>query len=387
MQRLAPFFGFLLFAPAQGQEEPWQRIHREAIVVDTHADTLGRVLDQGIDLGERQPDGHVDFPRLREGGVDAQFFSIWADPSYGPGILKRALRMIDALKQQISRHPSQAALATSASDIRRLAREGKLAALLGLEGGDVILNDLGMLRTFHDLGVRYMTLTWALSHDWADSSAGPVRWHGLNDFGRRVVQEMNRLGMLVDISHVSEETFNGVLEVTTRPFIASHSSARALCDHHRNLSDAQLKAVAANGGVVMVNFYPVFIDGKFKERWEEAERAAKPQIDGLGEAYLDEPVGLSSALRDLQAQTMAEMEVPDLKRVADHIEHIAKVAGIDHVGLGSDYDGIPRPPAGLEDVSRLPALTRELWQRGFREPELRKILGENFLRVFEAAGH
>jgi membrane dipeptidase len=382
---LAPLFGLLLFAPAQEQQEPWQRIHREAIVVDTHADTLGRVLDQGIDLGERQSDGHVDFPRLREGGVDAQFFSIWADPSYGPDMLKRALRMIDALKQQIARHPSQAVLASSAADIRRLAREGRLAALLGLEGGDVILNDLGMLRTFYDLGVRYMTLTWAQSHDWADSSAGPARWRGLNDFGRRVVREMNRLGMLVDISHVSEETFNGVLEVTTRPVIASHSSARALCDHPRNLSDAQLKAMAANGGVVMVNFYPVFIDGKFKERWEEAEKSVKPQIDGLGEAYLDDPVGLSSALHDLHAQTMAEMEVPDLKRVADHIEHIAKVAGIDHVGLGSDYDGIPRPPAGLEDVSRLPALTRELWQRGFREPELRKILGENFLRVFEAA--
>ncbi len=385
MQRLAPIVGLLLFAGAQAQEEPWQRVHREAIVVDAHADTLQRVLDLDVDLGKRLADGHVDFPRMREGGLDAQFFSIWVDPAYGSEALKRALKQIDALKQQLARHPSQAALAISAADIRRLARERKLAALMGLEGGAVIGNDLGLLRALYDLGVRYMTLTHSVSHDWADSSAGPERWHGLNDFGRDVVREMNRLGMLVDVSHVSEETFRDALETTTRPVIASHSSARALCDHHRNLTDAQLRAVAANGGVVMVNFYPAFLDDDYRKRANEAERAAKPQLSGLGAAYLDDPVGLSKALWDLRAQIQGELEAPGVARIADHIAHIAKVAGVEHVGLGSDFDGVPRLPEGMEDCARLPALTRELWRRGFREAELRKILGENFLRVFEAS--
>lgn len=385
MSRLTAIFGLLLFTGAQAQEEPWARVHREAIVVDTHADTLGRVLDLGVNLGERLPDGHLDFPRMREGGLDAQFFSIWVDPAYGHRSLGRALRTIDALKQQLVKYPSQAALALSASDIRRLAREGRLAALIGVEGGDAILNDLAVLRTLYDLGARYMTLTWSVSHDWADSSAGPVRWHGLNDFGREVVREMERLGMLVDVSHVSEETLRDVLEAARRPVIASHSSARALCDHHRNLTDAQLRAVAANGGVVMVNFYPAFLDDDYRKRVEEARLAAKAQIGTLGASYLDDPVGMSSALRELEVQIQAELTAPALGRIADHIEHVARVAGIDHVGLGSDFDGVPRLPEGMEDCSRLPALTRELWRRGFREPELRKLLGENFLRVFETA--
>jgi membrane dipeptidase len=376
----------LCSALAAAENEPWLRVHRESIVVDTHADTLGRVLDQGLDLGQRLPDGHLDFPRLREGGIDAQFFSIWADPAYGADSLKRSLRMIDALKQQIARHPEQAALALSAADIRRLSREGKLAALMGVEGGGVILNDLGLLRTFHALGVRYMTLTWSETHGWADSSAGPVVWHGLSDFGREVVREMNRLGILVDISHVSQETLSDTLEVTRHPVIASHSSARALCDHHRNLTDPQLKAVAANGGVVMVNFYPAFLDDGYLKRSQEADKEHEAEIAAFGQAYLEDPVGLSNALHALKAQIQSELEAPGIARVADHIEHVAKVAGIDHVGLGSDYDGIPRTPEGLEDCSKLPALTQELWKRGFREAELRKILGENFLRVFEAAG-
>ena len=383
--RLMTLFSLVLASAAQAQDEPWMRLHREAIVVDTHADTLGRVLDLGVDLGERLADGHVDFPRLREGGVDAQFFSIWADPAYGADSLKRALRMIDALKQQLERHPKQAQLALSAADVRRLAGEGRLAALIGVEGGGVILNDLGVLRTLHALGARYMTLTWSVSHDWADSSGGPVRWHGLNDFGREVVREMNRLGMLVDVSHVSEETLADALETSTRPVIASHSCARTLCDHHRNLTDAQLRAIAAKGGVVMVNFYPVFLDDVYRKRVEEAHLAVKPQSGALGAAYLDDPVGLASALHELEVQSQGALPAPGVGRIADHIEHIVKVAGIDHVGLGSDFDGVPRLPAGMDDCTRLPRLTQELWRRGYREPELRKILGENFLRVFEAA--
>ena len=355
-------------------------------MVDTHADTLQRVLDLGVDLGERLEDGHLDFPRMRDGGLDAEFFSIWVDPAYAPGdALKRALRLIDALRQQAARYPSQVEVALTAADVRRLARDGKLAALIGVEGGHVILNDLGVLRSLYALGVRYMTLTHSVSHDWADSSAGPVRWHGLNEFGREVVREMNRLGMLVDVSHVSEETLEDVLEVSSRPVIASHSGARALCDHPRNLTDAQLRALAAHGGVVMVNFYPAFLDDEYRKRVEAAERAAKPKVSALGSAYLDDQPGLTSALWQLEADLHRELPAPGITRVADHIEHIARVAGIDHVGLGSDFDGVPRLPEGLEDCTKLPALTRELWRRGFREPEIRKILGENFLRVFEAA--
>ncbi len=353
-------------------------------MLDAHADSLGRVLDLGVDLGKRQADGHLDFRRMREGGLDAQFFSIWVDPAYGEDSLRRGLRMIDALKQQLALHSRQAELALSAADVRRLAREGRIAALIGVEGGGLILNDLGLLRTLYDLGARYMTLTWSVSHDWADSSGGPERWHGLNDFGREVVREMNRLGMLVDISHASEETFWDVLEVSEDPVIASHSSARALCDHPRNLTDAQIRALASRGGVVLVNFYPAFLDDDYRQRVEEAQRAAKADISALGAAYLDDPLGLSSALEELSVELQSDLPAPGISRIADHIQHIAKIAGVDHVGLGSDFDGVPRLPEGMEDCSQLPLLTRELWQRGFGEQDIRKILGENFLRVFEA---
>ncbi|MEE9219677.1 MAG: dipeptidase [Acidobacteriota bacterium] len=383
MPSFAFITGLLLFA-ATGPQEPWLRLHHQALVLDAHADSLGRVLDLGVDLGKRQADGHLDFRRMREGGLDAQFFSIWVDPAYGEDSLRRGLRMIDALKQQLAQHSRQAELALSAADVRRLAREGRIAALIGVEGGGLILNDLGLLRTLYDLGARYMTLTWSVSHDWADSSGGPERWHGLNDFGREVVREMNRLGMLVDISHASEETFWDVLEVSEDPVIASHSSARALCDHPRNLTDAQIRALASRGGVVLVNFYPAFLDDDYRQRVEEAQRAAKADISALGAAYLDDPLGLSSALEELSVELQSDLPAPGISRIADHIQHIAKIAGVDHVGLGSDFDGVPRLPEGMEDCSQLPLLTRELWQRGFGEQDIRKILGENFLRVFEA---
>jgi membrane dipeptidase len=362
------------------------RLHREALVVDGHNDVPSLVLDYGFDLGMDgadpaktsaarfwilgpllgEPQGdelrtHTDLRRLREGGVDAQFFSIFAHPDLAenPGdSRRRALAMIEALEAQIARHASDLELARSATDVRRIVASGKIAALMGLEGGHAIDDDLAHLRDFHARGVRYMTLTWSHTHGWADASGDEPRHGGLTDFGRDVVREMNRLGMLVDVSHVSDETFWDTLEVTTKPVIASHSSARALTDVPRNMSDAMLQAVSENGGVVMINFGGAFIDprkaGTANIVWDALVHGGPSPV----------PLGL----------------------LLDHIEHVARVAGVDHVGLGSDFDGTIFLPEGAADVAGFPRITAGLVARGWTEPGVRKLLGENLLRVFEAAG-
>jgi membrane dipeptidase len=362
-----------------------ERVHRESIVVDGHNDVTTWILDHGFDLGmdggdpekkdaERywflgwllpKPSGaelrtHTDLRRLRAGGVDAQFFSIWAHPRFidQPGGARgRALAMLDAFEAQLRTHAAEMELARTAADVRRIAAEGRLAALLGLEGGHAIENDLDHLREFQRRGIRYMTLAWSNTNDWADSSGDEARHGGLSDLGRDVVREMNRLGMLVDISHVSDETFWDALEVTRAPVIASHSSARALVDVPRNMTDEMLRAVAENGGVVMLNFGGAFIDPRKAGYW----RAVLDILRHLGPS----PVPLELAL--------------------DQLEHIARVAGEDHVGLGSDFDGTLFLPEGLRDVSGFPNLTRGLARRGWSEEALRKLLGGNLLRVMAAA--
>ena len=374
----------LAAAPVKVTDEQVRRIHQEAIVVDTHADTLWRVLDRGDDISVRSDKGHIDIPRLKEGGVDAEFFAIWVQPSYSPDhAARRALRLIDTLYQILEKNPDRMILAKSPDEIRAASAAGKVAALMGIEGGQAIENDLGLLRMFHELGVRYMTLTWSFSLDWADSSGGGSQWKGLNGFGIKVVEEMNRLGMLVDISHVSDETFRDVMKVTKAPVIASHSSVRAICDAPRNMTDDMLRAMRDNNGVVMINFYSAFLDQQFRDRVKVVSEQRKQRLSEIGEKYLLDPIGRENAQWALHKEIDESIPPPPLARLIEHIEHVIKVAGIDHVGLGSDFDGVTSLPVGMEDVTKLPAITRALLERGHSESDVKKILGGNFMRVFD----
>jgi membrane dipeptidase len=373
-------------------EERANRLHREAIVIDTHNDITSAILDDGFDLGK--PNGHTatDLVKMRAGGITAEFFSIYVDRSFYDhptartgGAARRALDMIDITYQQIERHPEALELARGVADIRRAKQDGKIAVLLGIEGGHAIENSLYALRDFYRLGVRYMTLTHTNNNDWADASGFFVSpkpaHHGLTPFGDEVVREMQRIGMLVDISHVSDETFDAVMRVASAPVIASHSSARALCDVPRNLTDDQLRALAKNGGVAMVNFFPGFLDPKYRAAQGAFMARHKGEIDALMQKHL--PV---SAMQDAMAKMGgADMPKTPLSVLIDHIDHIAKVAGLDHVGLGSDFDGVPSLPEGLSGMDGLPLITLELLRRGYSDGDVKKILGENFLRVLGEA--
>jgi membrane dipeptidase len=371
-------------------------VHEAAIVVDGHMDTPQRFLDEGFDFGSDTPiaEGHVDLGKARAGNLGAVFFSIWIDPKEHAGRhAHRALALIDAVHRQIERHPDQMVLALSAQDIvdARSGPQKKLATLMGVEGGHAIEDDLGVLRAFHRLGVRYMTLTWSNTNGWADASGDidnpKVKHHGgLTPFGKEVVREMNRLGMLVDISHVSDATFFDAVKVSRAPVIASHSSARVLTRSPRNLTDEMLRAVAANRGVVMVNFFSAFID-------EEFRKGAAAQASARDAAVVAALAKLRKADAGLQlrAATAVEREWsnrlkrPPLKSLIDHIDHIAKVAGVDHVGLGSDFDGISSTPEGIDSAADLPRITEALLARGYSSEQVHKILGGNLLRAFREA--
>jgi membrane dipeptidase len=376
--------------PAPPRDERlWQealKIHRKAIVVDTHNDITSMMIDDGYDLGVSSVGKyHTDLARMKEGGLTAEFFSVYVDRKYATagGSARRALDQIDLVYRASERYPDKLMMATTVADIRRAKKQGKVAALMGIEGGHAIENSLMALRDFYRLGVRYMTLTHNNTNDWADACCDKPLNNGLSDYGREVVREMNRLGMLVDISHVSDKTMSDVLDVSTAPVIASHSSARALSDHPRNIPDDLLKRIAKNGGVVMVNFYPVFIDPKALAANKERNERLKPQMDALTERFKDDP----KRLNEEQQKILDANPLPPtpLSVLIDHIDHIAKVAGIDHVGIGSDFDGVPSLPVGIEDISKLPVITYELLRRGYKEQEIRKILGENFLRAFGEA--
>jgi len=362
------------------------QFHRDAIVVDGHADTISRALDEGEDLGAETGRGHLDLPRMFRGGLDAQFLSCWVEPKYvqRKESAKRAFRMIDAVKQWAAKYPDQLVIARTAAEVRRAAAEKKVCGILCIEGGHAIEDDLGLLRSFFELGVRYMTLTWNNSLSWAEAARDPGKVHGLTDFGREVVREMNRLGMLVDLSHVSENTFYDAIKVSDTPVIASHSCARALCDHVRNLKDDQLRALAKNGGVVGVNFYSGFLSQSFYDRKRSADAADDVERARAREQHRDDPAAMDLALKEISRtydRSEAAMARPPLDLLVDHIEHIIQVAGVDHVGLGSDFDGVTALPEGVDDCSQLPNLTRRLLERGHSEGDVRKILGENFLRV------
>jgi membrane dipeptidase len=363
------------------------RLQRKAIVVDTHNDITSAMVDEDYDISTPSAGKyHTDIARMKAGGLSAEFFSIYVDKQYAVagGSARRAMDMIDMVYRAVERHPNDLLFAVSTADIRRAKREGRIAALMGIEGGHAIENSLSALRDFYRLGIRYMTLTHNNTNDWADSARDEARHNGLTDFGKEVVREMNRIGMLVDVSHVSDKTMSDVLDISTAPIIASHSSARALNDHPRNIPDDLLRRIAKNRGVVMVNFYPGFIDRKYAEAAKARDARLKPTLDALTAQFKHDPKRLDEETKKLEAVDPLP-PVPPLSVLVDHIDHIARTAGIDHVGLGSDFDGVPSLPEGLKDVSELPNLTYELLRRGYSEKDIRKVLGENFLRVFAEA--
>ncbi|MGI8655592.1 MAG: membrane dipeptidase [Pyrinomonadaceae bacterium] len=362
------------------------KLHRSAIIVDGHNDIPTIMVDDDYDIATPSAGKyHTDLARMKQGGMTGEFFSIYVDGKYAKegGAARRAMDLIDVVYRAAERYPDRLMIATSAADIRRAKRDGKIAALMGIEGGHAIENSLSALRDFYRLGVRYMTLTHNNTNDWADSSRDKPLHNGLTDFGKEVVREMNRLGMLVDVSHVSDKTMSDVLDVSTAPVIASHSSARALDSHPRNIPDDLLRRIAKNGGVVMVNFYTVFIDQKAYDADKERDQKLKPQLDALKEKFK----GDGKRLEEEQSKLYAANPLPPtpLSVLIDHIDHIAKVAGIDHVGLGSDFDGGVTLPEGVKNISELPNITYELLRRGYSEQDVRKILGENFLRAFARA--
>jgi membrane dipeptidase len=375
-------------AAAQPRDERlWQRalqIHRRAIVIDTHNDVTTPMTNDNYDLSGTPPTPYrTSIARMKQGGLTAEFFSLYVKPWYVEhgGAARRTLDMIDSVYRAVERHPNDLMLATSAADIRRAKQQGKIAALMGIEGGHAIEDSLATLREFHRLGVRYMTLTWNNTNNWADAGRGEKKHHGLSDFGKEVVREMNRLGMLVDVSHVSDETMSDALDVSKAPIIASHSSARALSNVPRNIPDDLLKRIAKNGGVVQVNFYSVFVDtATVSPQSAERDKRLKAQQEALNEKYKNDPERLSEESDKLEAAN--PLPPLPISKLIDHIDHIVKVAGIDHVGLGADFDGANDMPEGAKDVSMLPNITYELLKRGYSERDIRKILGENLLRVF-----
>jgi membrane dipeptidase len=374
---------------APRDEALWQRalaIHRRAIVIDTHNDVTTPMTNDDFDLSGNPPSPYrTNIERMKKGGLTAEFFSLYIKPWYVThgGAARRTLDMIDSVYRAVERHPKDLMFATSAADIRRAQAQGKIACLMGIEGGHAIENSLPTLREFYRLGVRYMTLTWNNANDWADSNR-EKKHNGLTDFGKDVVREMNRLGMLVDVSHVSDKTMSDALDVSKAPIIASHSSARALSDVPRNIPDDLLKRIAKNGGVVQVNFYSVFVDAAtVAPQSAERDQRLKAQQDALNGKYKDDPERLAEEGDKLEAAN--PLPPLPISKLIDHIDHIVKVAGIDHVGIGADFDGANDFPEGARDVSMLPNITYELLKRGYSEPDIRKILGENFLRVFAQA--
>ena len=375
---------------APRDEKLWQKalaIQRRAIVIDTHNDVTTPMTNDDYDLSGAPPVPYrTSIERMKQGGLSAEFFSLYVRPWYVAhgGAARRTLDMIDSVYRAVERHPNDLMLATSAADIRRAKKQKKIAALMGVEGGHAIENSLATLREFHRLGVRYITLTWNNTNDWADAGRGEHTHHGLSPFGEEVVREMNRLGMLVDVSHVSDETMSDALDVSKVPIIASHSSARALSNVPRNIPDDLLRRIAANGGVVQVNFYSVFVDAAtVTPQNEERNRRLKAQQDALDQQYKDDPERLAEEGDKLDASN--PLPPLPISKLIDHIDYIVKVAGIDHVGLGADFDGAMDFPEGAQDVSMLPNITYELLKRGYSEKDIRKILGENFLRVFTEA--
>src|ERR1022692_558079 len=373
-------------------------VHRTALVIDTHADTPQRFVDENFDLADPLGDGNLNLESLHNGNLGAEFFSIWVEPTLYKGqYARRTLELIDSVKQQVAKHPGRVMFVATPEGIEYAHRQHKFAVLMGIEGGHSIENSLGLLREYYALGVRYMTLTWANSNDWADSSGDvndktvPHTKEGLTEFGKDVVYEMNRLGMMVDISHVSDRTFFRTLVITRAPVIASHSAARAICDAPRNMTDDMLRAVAnsggpnSKGGVIQVNFFSGFLS----QPWRDAQKAMEPEAEKAVQALKDKAKADGKQvtyieISKVQRSFADRIPRPPLSILIDHIDHIAKVAGVDHVGLGSDFDGVGgQLPEGIDSTADMPKITEALMARGYSAQDCRKILGGNLLRVFQ----
>lgn len=365
-----------------------KKLHFSSLVIDTHDDTTQRLLDPKFDIGVRHTDGNIDIPRMREGGLGGIFFSIWIPGTVtGQIAVDRALQQIEAVRTMVATHPKDMALCTTAAQVRAAHDAGKIAVLMGVEGGHMINDDLANIDKFAALGVRYMTLTHFVNTDWADSSTDKPAHNGLTDFGKKVVQAMNRVGMMVDISHVADKTFYDALEVSQAPLIASHSSCRALCDAPRDMTDAMIKALAAKGGVIQINYHIGFISQKFRDA-EAAHPEVEKEIDAETKKRCGETNEACSTVEGEKVlrEYVAAGKLPrvDWTEIIDHIDHAVKLVGADHVGLGSDFDGA-NMPYGMDDVTHLPQITDALLKKGYSESDIKKILGGNTLRVMEAA--
>jgi membrane dipeptidase len=360
-----------------------RQLHFSSIVIDTHADTTQRFIDGDFDLAPRNGKGSVDIPRMKEGGLDAIFFAVWMPSKVrGPIAVERAQKQIDAVHAQVKKHANDLVFATTADEIRAARAQNKIAILLGIEGGHMINSDLETLRQYAQEGVRYMTLTHSGNAEWADSSTDKPAHNGLSPFGKQVIAEMNRLGMIVDVSHVSDKTFHDVLATSKAPIFASHSNCRALCDHPRNMSDAMIRELAAKGGLIQINFHVGFLSQEFRN----AERA-DPKINQAIGLEVHKRCGDKEGCQLIEGDRITREFVEagklprvDWTKIIDHIDHAVKIAGVDHVGIGSDFDGA-NMPFGMEDASMLPKITDALLQKGYTEGDVKKILGENTLRL------
>ncbi|NTS42426.1 membrane dipeptidase [Flavisolibacter sp. BT320] len=369
--------------------QSYKRLHRDAVVVDTHNDVLSSATMRGLSI-ESDLTGrtHSDLARLKRGGVDVQVFAVFCDERYGKDTAFRyANREIDSLHSIVARNEDKLMLATNPAQLQQAVAEKKIACMLGVEGGHMIEDNLAYLDSFYKRGVRYLTLTWNNSTSWATSAMDEtmkkdLTQKGLTPFGKQVVQRMNSLGMMVDVSHVGEQTFWDAINTSTKPVIASHSCAHALCPVFRNLKDDQLKAISRNGGVVHLNFFSMFLDSSFMSRLTAFTNRHQAEIDSLKTAKWEQD-DIHEFIKEKYPEEASQLR-PPLSLLLDHLDHIVRVAGIDHVGLGSDFDGISSAPKELQDVTNMPLITKGLLKRGYSKADIRKILGENFLRVFKA---
>jgi len=384
MLSVIPFF--YLSGEEKIDAQLWEKalkIHREAIVIDTHCDTPMVMLDRGLDIGRKSDKNDLDLIRMKEGGLDAVFFAAFvANDLDQKNPAKKALEMIDEIYRQVEKYPDLAKIAFSPQDIRDIHRQGKRAILLGIENGGPLEGSLRLLRDFYRLGVRYITLTHNDNNDICDSSgAKTLKWNGVSPFGKEVVKEMNRLGMLIDVSHISDRAFRDVLEISGAPVFASHSNVRSICDVGRNLTDDMIRALAKKGGVIQVTFCAFFVDQEYKNKAEANEKILEPEMNSIKEKYKDNTEAYWNETIALWKK--AAPPAPQIEKLIDHIDHVVKLVGVDYVGLGSDYDGAGSYPVGLENVSGFPLITYHLLKRGYSEEDIKKILGGNFLRVFE----
>ena len=364
-------------------------IHQRAIIVDMHADTTQRLVDENVDLQKELPDGHLDAVRAKRGGLDAQFFSIWVDPDLfgggGASAIKRADIQIDAVRNLAAKHPETWELANTAADVQRIAASGKIAALMGLEGGYAIDNKIENVERYYNMGVRYMSGAWSVSTDWAGSSGDEIgNARGLTDFGKQVIREMNRLGMMVDVSHLSDKAFWDIINTSSKPVIATHSGCRAITNVPRNMTDEMIVALAKTGGVVNVIFYPEHIEPGYSEKKKKVDAEIAPLVQRASDEEKGDVAQKKLARDRVRAHEFLKRLPPVyVSRIVDHIDHVVKLVGIDHVGVGSDFDGVQAVPADLSSVADLPNLTKELLKRGYSESDIDKILGGNMLRVME----